>query len=83
MLPTPAAAPTALPSLTPTATPLLTPTPEPAVWGPLVVIDAGHGGKDLGARHFDETGHMDFYEAQVNLDLALRVRDLLIARGYR
>lgn len=83
LLPTPAAAPTALPSLTPTATPLLTPTPEPAVWGPLVVIDAGHGGKDLGARHFDETGHMDFYEAQVNLDLALRVRDLLIARGYR
>jgi len=77
------ASPTALPDLNPTATPPLTPTPEPTVWGPLVVIDAGHGGKDLGARHFDETGHMDFYEAQVNLDLALRVRDLLTARGYR
>lgn len=67
----------------PTATPLLIPTPTPVLYGPLVVIDAGHGGKDLGARHFDETGHMDFYEAQVNLDLALRVRDLLVARGYR
>jgi N-acetylmuramoyl-L-alanine amidase len=68
---------TATPSPSPTAT--FTPTPLP----PLIAVDAGHGGIDLGARHFGPDGHMDFHESDVNLDLALRVRDALEARGYR
>jgi len=67
------------PRPTSTATPRPTVTPRP----PLIVIDPGHGGRDLGARHFDSNGHMDFYESQVNLDLALKVRDRLSARGFR
>jgi len=75
------------PSRTPTVTPSLTPTPlaskTPTVPLPLIAVDPGHGGVDLGARHFDAQGHMDWNEAQVNLDLALRLRDLLVERGYR
>lgn len=75
------------PSRTPTVTPSLTATPlaskTPTVPLPLIAIDPGHGGIDLGARHFDAQGHMDWNEAQVNLDLALRLRDLLVGRGYR
>jgi len=76
---TPSPSPTVIPSLSPTRLPSKTPTPL----GPLVAVDPGHGGQDLGARHFDASGHMDFNEAQVNLDLALRLRDLLVQRGYR
>jgi len=76
---TPIPSATPIPSFTPTSRPSSTPTAIP----PLVAIDAGHGGKDLGARHFDANGRMDFNEAQVNLDIALRVRDLLVQRGYR
>lgn len=77
-LATPTRTPTALPS------PTLTPSPLPTATRPpvLIAIDAGHGGLDLGARHFDGAGQMDFCESRVNLDLALRVRDLLLARGY-
>jgi N-acetylmuramoyl-L-alanine amidase len=57
--------------------------PTPTVLPPLVMIDPGHGGIDLGARHFDASGRMDSHESQVNLDIALRLRDLLVARGYR
>jgi len=79
---------TPIPSATSTpSTPSLTPTPSPSSTStgipPLVAIDAGHGGKDLGARHFDANGRMDFNEAQVNLDIALRLRDQLVQRGYR
>ncbi|HEY5531519.1 MAG TPA: N-acetylmuramoyl-L-alanine amidase [Candidatus Anoxymicrobiaceae bacterium] len=44
---------------------------------PLVCLDPGHGGKDTGAR---ENG---VAEKDVNLDIALRARQLLEARGYR
>jgi N-acetylmuramoyl-L-alanine amidase len=47
-----------------------------------VAIDAGHGGVDLGTRHFDADGHMDVHESEVNLALALQLRDILTARGY-
>jgi N-acetylmuramoyl-L-alanine amidase len=47
-----------------------------------VVIDAGHGGVDLGTRHFDAEGHMDVHESEINLTLALQLRDILVARGY-
>lgn len=76
---TPTAQPSPTPSPTRTAIAMPTTTPLP----PLIVLDPGHGGIDLGARHFDANGHMDFHESEVNLDIALRVRDLLLARGYR
>ncbi len=54
----------------------LTPAPAMAVCGP-VVIDAGHGGADSGA-----VGPNGLTEKEVNLDIALRTRDLLRAGGY-
>ena len=42
---------------------------------PLVVIDAGHGGKDLGAK-----GHRGLREKDVNLAIALRLKDVLKSR---
>lgn len=43
----------------------------------LIVIDPGHGGSDTGAAHAGVT------EAEVNLDTAKRLRDILIARGWQ
>ena len=43
---------------------------------PTVVIDAGHGGEDGGAVSADGTP-----EKNINLDIALRLRDLLTADG--
>ena len=45
--------------------------------GKLVVIDAGHGGHDTGA----QGGGCN--EKDIALDIAIRVRDLLIDKGYR
>jgi N-acetylmuramoyl-L-alanine amidase len=45
--------------------------------GHKVVIDPGHGGPDQGA----STAHPPLLEKNLNLDIALRVRDLLKARG--
>jgi N-acetylmuramoyl-L-alanine amidase len=41
----------------------------------LIVVDAGHGGKDLGAK-----GHGGLLEKDVNLAIALRLRDILKSR---
>jgi len=83
----PAAPPTRTPTEAPTQqpTPSATPAPSatPSASAPLVVVDAGHGGTDLGARHFDAHGVMDYCESTVTLDLAMFVRDALLARGYR
>jgi N-acetylmuramoyl-L-alanine amidase len=43
-----------------------------------VLIDPGHGGSDPGA-----IGVTGLREKEVNLDIALRVRDELVARGYQ
>jgi len=43
----------------------------------LIVIDPGHGGSDRGAIH----GALQ--EATVNLDMAKRLRDILVARGWQ
>ncbi len=45
----------------------------------IVVIDAGHGGKDPGTSGIigDET----FYEKTVNLDIALKVKEILESKG--
>lgn len=42
----------------------------------VIVIDAGHGGKDPGAVF------SSVYEKNLNLDIAKRLRKLLIAKGY-
>ena len=44
---------------------------------PLVIIDAGHGGEDGGA---SDNGLL---EKDVNLSVALKLRDMLTAAGYR
>jgi len=78
----PSITPTPSVTLTPSLTPTTAPSKEPTPSHPLIVIDPGHGGPDLGARHFDAQGHMDWTEAEVNLDVALRLRDILVQRGY-
>ena len=42
---------------------------------PLIVVDAGHGGSDLGAK-----GYRDIQEKNVNLAIALRLKDILTSR---
>ena len=43
----------------------------------LIVIDPGHGGSDIG------TMHGGVSEAQLTLDMAKRLRDLLVAHGWQ
>lgn len=51
--------------------------PVPGVRNPkLIVIDPGHGGSDPGAQHFGLS------EKNLTLDIAQRLRDLLVARGW-
>jgi N-acetylmuramoyl-L-alanine amidase len=71
---------TPLPTVTPWPTATLLPTATPVPHR--VAIDPGHGGIDLGTRHFDASGHMDAHESTINLDLALLLRDMLLERGY-
>lgn len=72
-----------------TPPPIATATPTgPRILGdnpnaPLIAIDPGHGGRDVGAVHRDAQGRVDWRESEVNLQMALRLRDLLLARGYR
>ncbi|MFH1086640.1 MAG: N-acetylmuramoyl-L-alanine amidase [Chloroflexota bacterium] len=47
-----------------------------------VAIDPGHGGIDVGAPHYDAAGKPDAFESDINLALALRLRQVLVARGY-
>jgi len=42
-----------------------------------IVVDAGHGGKDIGANR------SGVYEKDLNLSLALMVRDALTAKGFK
>jgi N-acetylmuramoyl-L-alanine amidase len=75
---------TALPAATPTTLPTVTPLPTAtSPSAPLIAVDPGHGGRDLGAPHLNARGEMDYHESTVNLDLALLVRDALLRRGFR
>lgn len=72
----------------PTATvpvPAATDTPEPSATPvkPLIAIDPGHGGEDLGARHFNLEGNMDFHESTITLEISLQLGAKLEALGYR
>lgn len=46
-------------------------------------IVAGHNGNDSGAVCTDENGQVTLTEASVNLDIATRVRDSLVAQGFQ
>jgi N-acetylmuramoyl-L-alanine amidase len=52
--------------------------PEPSLRAHVVAIDAGHGGKDTGA-----IGPTGLLEKDVVLDVAQRVRELLVKTGVR
>jgi len=43
-----------------------------------IIVDAGHGGKDPGA-----LGRRGTQEKDINLDIAKRLRDVLVSRGYK
>ena len=49
----------------------------------LVVLDAGHGGTDPGALGKDEEGNIIINEKDVNLSIALKVRDILVKKGVK
>lgn len=57
---------------------LLVEIPEPSFRGHVVAIDPGHGGRDMGA-----TGPTGLLEKDVVLDIAQRVRELLVRAGIR
>ena len=75
--PTPVPTNTVVPTNTPTPAPTNTPTPTPTP-GPIIAIDPGHGGeKDWG------TTKGEHREKNINLAIALFLRDILEERGYR
>ena len=49
-----------------------------AYYAPLILVDAGHGGEDGGA-----SGAGGLLEKELNLDIALRLRDALRLMGFR
>lgn len=92
--PVPAPAPAAAGPFAPAAAvPAVPEDPTPADGPPLVAIDAGHGGRDVGAVGRVPAGTVTglpprganglrIYEKDVNLDVARRLEGLLQARGY-
>lgn len=75
---------------TPTAgpgdvSPTTTANPQLPLLGRRIGLDPGHGPReDLGAVLVDpETGKLTLYEEELTLDLAMRTRDILVARGAR
>ena len=73
---------TSAPTLTPTAKAEPTATSTPTPWPYVVVIDPGHGGRDLGARRFNDGGRMEYHESTVTLEASLLLRDELESRGF-
>ncbi len=48
----------------------------------LIFLEAGHGGKDPGAVHYDAEGKVDVLEKEVNLDITKRIGKLLTESGF-
>ena len=48
---------------------------NPVLMGKTIVIDVGHGGKDGG------TSYKDIFEKDINLDIALKLKGLLLKNG--
>lgn len=48
---------------------------------PVIVIDAGHGGKDTGAIGYNDDGEAELYEKTANLNIALGVKKYLEQNG--
>ncbi len=71
------------PTMPPALTAVPTPDPRKPLAGRRIGLDPGHGPRDdLGAVLLDpDTGRLVLSEAELDLDLALRCRDLLAARG--
>ena len=65
------------------ATPGATANPQLPLLGRRIGLDPGHGPRDdLGAVLVDpDTGKLALYEEELTLDLAMRARDILMARG--
>ena len=82
---TPAPKATLTPTLPPTPTATIEPTatPSPTPWPYVVVIDPGHGGRDLGARRFNDERRMEYHESTVTLEVGLLLRDELESRGFQ
>jgi N-acetylmuramoyl-L-alanine amidase len=55
-------------------------TPQPQL---RIGIVAGHNGNDSGTVCTDENGQVTLTEAEVNLEIATRVRDSLVAQGFQ
>jgi N-acetylmuramoyl-L-alanine amidase len=55
-------------------------TPQPQL---RVGIVAGHNGNDSGAICTDDNGEVTLTEADINLEIAMQVRDSLVAQGYQ
>jgi len=56
---------------------------NPAAKDKLVVIDPGHGGTDPGALGKNESGLIELYEKDANLDISLKVAKLLESAGVK
>ncbi|HEX8219947.1 MAG TPA: N-acetylmuramoyl-L-alanine amidase [Chloroflexia bacterium] len=73
------------PTLPPSPTATLTPAADPAkpLLGRRIALDPGHGPRDdMGAVLVDDdTRKLVLAEHELNLDVALRLRDILVARG--
>ena len=66
------------PTIVPSPSPSPAPSPSPTPSGEqIVVIDAGHGGHDPGAVY------MDVKEKDINLDMALKLEELLNSAGIK
>ncbi|NLG50360.1 MAG: N-acetylmuramoyl-L-alanine amidase [Chloroflexi bacterium] len=74
---------TPAPTETPAPTDTPTATPTSAAPKPLIALDPGHGGVDLGARHFDAAGKFTMHESKAALEICLRLSEILQERGYR
>lgn len=49
---------------------------------PIVAVDPGHGGSEIGAVHYNYAGQADIIEKNTNLEIGLRLAALLEADGY-